>query len=384
MTKTATSSSDLCYATATELARRIRDREVSSTEVTEAFLARIAAHNDKLNAIVQLFEREARSRAKEADEALARGQIWGPLHGVPITVKEQFLIANTPSTLNSKRLKNFIASEDGVLIKRIRSAGAVILGKTNVPANLQDYQCKGDIYPEGKNPHRVECSPGGSTGGGAAAVAAAMTALELGADAGGSLRVPAHFCGVFCLKPTDKTIVRYGGMPLPKEAHGFLVNMGQPGPLSRSIDDLELLWKIIRGPDPSDFEIAPIDWRPPSGRSLAQLRVAWTDGFEPYVAGADTRGQLGALATRIERAGARVEKAAPAIHPRSYEVFIQLLGAMVGQDMPWLGCLVPRCGGGRIPAIAKETLWDRYFTEAPRPLTPSERQYSDRRLRSRR
>src|SRR6266542_1111767 len=329
-------TSDLCYATATELARWIRDREISSAEVTGAFLARIAAHNSKLNAIVHLFETEARSRAQEADEALARGPSWGALHGVPVTIKEMFLIANTASTLNSNRLKNFIASEDGVLVKRIKAAGAVILGKTNVPANLQGYQCKGDIYPEGKNPYRLECSPGGSTGGGAGAVAAGMTPLELGADGGGSLRVPAHFCGLFCFKPTDKTIVRYGGMPLPKEARGFLVNMGQPGPLGRSIDDLELLWKIIRGPDPSDFEIAPVDWHPPSGRSLEQLRFAWTDGFEEYVAGAETRELLAALAVRVERAGARVEKAAPAIHPRATEVFVQLFGALVGQDMPWL------------------------------------------------
>jgi amidase len=330
------STSDICYATATELARRIRDREISSTDVIEAFLARIAAHNSKLNAIVQLFEAEARSRAREADAALARGESWGPLHGIPVTVKEMFLIANTASTLNSTRLKNFISRQDGVLVGRIKMAGAVILGKTNVPANLQGYQCKGDIYPECKNPYQLERSPGGSTGGGAAAVAVGMTALELGADGGGSLRVPAHFCGLFCLKPTDKTIVRYGGMPLPKEARGFLVNMGQPGPLARSIDDLELLWKIIRGPDQSDFEIAPIDWRPPSGRSLAQLRFAWTDGFEQFIAGAETREQLQALADRMARAGAHVEKAAPAIHPRASEVFVQLQGAMIGQDMPWL------------------------------------------------
>jgi amidase len=336
MTTTGTSTPDVCYSTATELARRIRDRETSSTEVTEAFLARIAAHNTKLNAIVQLFERDGRSRAKEADEALARGETWGPLHGVPVTIKEMFLMANTPSTLNSRRMKGFVAPEDGVLVKRIKSAGAVILGKTNVPANLQGYQVQGDIYPEGKNPYRVDCSPGGSTGGGAAAVAAGMTALELGADGGGSLRVPAHFCGVFTLKPTDKTIPRYGAVPSPKGARRFLVNMVQPGPLGRSIDDLELLWKIIRGPDPSDFEVAPVDWRPSSGRSLEQLRVAWTDAFEQYVAGAETREQLAALAARIERAGARVEKAAPVIHPRATEVFVQLMGALLGQDMPWL------------------------------------------------
>jgi amidase len=336
MTMAGTSTTDLCYATATELARRIRDRELSSAEVTEVFLARIAAHNSKLDAIVQLFDADARARAKEADEALARGQNWGPLHGVPVTIKEAFLMANTASTLNSRLLKGFVAAEDGVTVGRVRSAGAVILGKTNVPANLQGYQVRGDIYREGKNPRRLACSPGGSTGGGAAAVAAGMTALELGGDAGGSLRVPAHFCGVFCLKPTDKTIPRRGMVPLPSEARGWLVNMAQPGPLGRSIDDLELLWEVIRGPDPSDFDIAPIDWRPPSGRSLAQLRVAWTDGFEEYVAGAETRDQLAALAARIERAGARVEKAAPVIHPRASEVFVHLMGALLGQDMPWL------------------------------------------------
>ena len=327
--------SDIGYATAAELARRIRDREISSAEVTRTFLERIASHNDRLNAIVHLVERDATSRAKEADEARARGQNWGPLHGVPITVKEAILVANTPSTMNSNRLKNYIASEDAPIVKRVRAAGAVILGKTNVPAELRGYQVEGDIYPVGRNPYRLECSPGGSTGGGAAAVAAGMTALELGIDGGGSLRVPAHFCGVFCLKPTDKTIPRYGTVPLPGEARGFLVNLVQPGPLGRSIEDLELLWKIIRGPDPSDFEIPRIDWRPPSGRSLEKLRFAWTDGFEQYVAGAETRELLAALVTRIERAGARIEKAAPAIHPRAGEVFVQLLAALLGQDMPW-------------------------------------------------
>src|SRR6266508_2192203 len=189
----ATSTPDLGYATAGELARRIRDREISSAEVTEAFLARIAANNHKINAIVHLL-------------------------GVPVTIKEQFLMADRPSTLNTKRIKDFIAPEDGAIVKRIRSAGAVILGKSNVPANLQGYQVQGDIYPVGKNPYGLQYSPGGSSGGGAAAVAGGLTALELGADGGGSLRVPAHFCGVFCLKPTDKTIIRYGGLPLPKGA----------------------------------------------------------------------------------------------------------------------------------------------------------------------
>jgi amidase len=326
----------LPFRSATELAKWIAEGAVSSVEATRWHLERIAAHNDALHALVQVFEGEAMARAKDADAARARGVTWGPLHGVPVTVKEQFWIAKTPSTVNSKRMKDFVAPEDAVIVDRIKRAGGVILGKTNVPAELTDYQVQGDIYPEGKNPHRLECSPGGSTGGGAAALAAGMTPLELGGDLGGSIRVPAHFCGVYGLKPTDKTIPRHGMVPQPKEARGFLVNLAQAGPLARSIDDVELLWKIIRGPHASDFEVARIEWRPPSGRPLEQLRVAWTDGFEGFVAGAETRALIAAFVERIASAGARVEKTAPALHPRAGDLFGQLFAAVIGQDMPWL------------------------------------------------
>ena len=164
----ATSTSDLCFATATEIARRIRDREGCSLEVTDAFLEHIAAHNGTLNAIIQLLEEEARARATEADEALARDLNWGPFHGVPVTIKEMFLMANTASTLNSRRLKSsFRPATRGRHPNQV--SRRVILGKTNVPANLQGHQVRGDLYPEGKNRHRLECSLGGSTGGGAAA-----------------------------------------------------------------------------------------------------------------------------------------------------------------------------------------------------------------------
>jgi amidase len=331
-----TTEAPLCYATATDLAARIQGREVSSLEVTKAFLARIDEHDPTLHALAQRFDDEALSRAAEADAALARGESWGPLHGVPVTIKEQFWIAGTPSTLNSKRNRGFVASEDAVIVTRIKRAGAVVLGKTNVPAELTDYQVRGDIYPECKNPYDLDRSPGGSTGGGAAALAAGLTPLELGADLGGSIRVPAAFCGVFGLKPSERTIPRHGHVPLPIPAKRFLVHLVQAGPLARSLDDLELLWNLIRGPHESDFEVSRIAWRAPSARSLADLRVAWTDGWGDHVASTETRELFGALADRLASAGARVEKTAPPIAAQAADVFCRLFGYVVGQDMPWL------------------------------------------------
>lgn len=326
----------LVYRSATELAALIRNKEVTSIEVMKAHLSQIKRHNNALHAIIQLFEGEALALAAEADEALTRGKLWGPLHGVPITVKEQFWVKGTPSTINSKYLKDFVAPEDGILVTRIKQAGGVILGKTNIPANLTDYQVQGDIYPEGTNPYDTERSPGGSTGGGAAALASGMTPLELGGDFGGSIRVPCHFCGVYGLKPTDKTIPRTGMMPMPKGAKGFLVNMAQAGPLARSIDDLKLLWEVIRGPHESDFEIPPIDWRSPSGKELSQYRIGWTDGWGEFTAGSETRQQLTDLIERFTAHGGRAEKTAPDIHPLAREVFCNLFAYVVGQDMPWI------------------------------------------------
>lgn len=326
---------EITYQSATSLAGLIRSRAITSSEATRAHLAQIAKHNSVLNAVVQLFEADALARASEADGALARGELWGPLHGVPVTIKEAFWIKGTPSTANSKLNKDFVASEDAVVVARIKRAGAVILGKTNVPANLAGYQVKGDLYPEGKNPFDTGRTPGGSTGGGSAAVAAGMTPLELGGDSGGSLRVPAHFCGLYGLKPTDKTVPRHGMVPRPRKAKGWLVHMAQAGPLARSIDDVQLLWEIIRGPHESDGDVPRIEWRPPSGRVLRDYRIAWTDGWNEFIAGAETKVLLENLVARIREQGGNPEKAAPDIHARAREVYFALFTSLIGQDMPW-------------------------------------------------
>ena len=175
------------YRTAHELAQLIREGQVTSVEIVKEHLNRIKERNGELNAFVNLFEEEALAVAAERDQQAQQGIFLGPLHGVPVSIKEQFWIKGKSTTINSKLHKDFVAPEDAVIVDRIRKSGAVILGHTNVPQFLLDHQVWGDLYPEGKNPYNTDCTPGGSTGGGAAAVAAGFSPLELGGDLGGSV-----------------------------------------------------------------------------------------------------------------------------------------------------------------------------------------------------
>jgi len=235
-------------------------------------------------------------------------------------------------------LKDFVAPEDAVIIERIRKSGAVILGQTNVPKNLLDYQVAGDIYPEGKNPYNLDYTPGGSTGGGAAALAAGLTSLELGGDFGGSIRVPASFCGLYGMKPTEKTIPSHGNVPLAKNANTFLVHMAQAGPLARTIDDVELLWEVIVGPHESDRNIPEINWKKASNNSLNNYKIAWTDGWPGFATSAQISRAIKSLADKLNSNGCEIEKKIPdeTIHKDSLETFVGLFPYIIAQGTPWL------------------------------------------------
>ncbi|MEX2488463.1 MAG: amidase family protein, partial [Pseudomonadales bacterium] len=192
----------LAFQDATTLASMIKNKEISSSELLEHFIARMSRYNAEINAIIVTQLDKARARAKLADEALARGEDWGPLHGVPMTVKESFDIVDLPTTWGDPALKENIATADAVACQRLQDAGAVIFGKTNVPYYLSDFQSYNEIYGTTNNPFNLERGPGGSSGGAAAALAAGLTGLEMGSDIGGSIRNPAHYCGVFGHKPT--------------------------------------------------------------------------------------------------------------------------------------------------------------------------------------
>jgi amidase len=325
------------YQSAATLARLIREGKASSTEIVTQHLARIKEHNDKLNALISIFEKEALATAAQCDQEAAAGNFRGPLHGVPITIKECFWIKGEKSNTNFKMLRDFVAPEDAVIVDRILKSGAIILGQTNVPKNLLDYQVAGDLYPEGKNPFNTEYTPGGSTGGGAAALAAGFSPLELGSDFGGSIRVPANFCGLYGLKPTENTVPHHGNMPLHKGAKTFIIHMAQAGPLARNPEDLELLWNIIVGPHESDRNIPRIDWKPAAKTAMSEYKIAWTDGWPGYETSSQTAETVSKLIQQLQAKGCSAEKRIPdeSLHRDSLKLYVSLFPYVIAQGTPW-------------------------------------------------
>ena len=204
---------NIVHWTASEIVNAIRAREVKCTEVLQALLSHIARHNPALNAIVTLDEDGACRQAQAADAALARGEIWGPLHGLPVTIKDVFEVAFVRSTCSHKPLAHHVPTNDATSVHRLRTAGAIILGKTNMPALASDFQTVSPLFGRTNNPWDLQRTPGGSTGGGAAAVAASLSFLELGSDFAGSIRIPSHFCGVYGFIPTDMWAPKAGHLP---------------------------------------------------------------------------------------------------------------------------------------------------------------------------
>jgi amidase len=302
----------LTFLTASELADLIRDRHLSSQEVLEAHLSCIAIHNSSINAIVTLDEEGTCQRAKAADEALARGEIWGPLHGVPVTIKDVFETAGMRTTSSLKPLAGYVPQKDATVVARLRQAGAIILGKTNTPEMAGDEQTNSPLFGRTNNPWNLERTPGGSSGGSAAAVASGMSPLDIGSDIGGSVRNPAHFCGVFSLKPSDYRVPFTGHIPPPpgSKGRGLLRYFLTPGPLARSVQDLRLALRIIAGPDERQWEVPPVPLEPATQRNLHELRIAWSDDFGIPTSN-EIRAALANLASELTRLGCHVERCNP-------------------------------------------------------------------------
>jgi amidase len=299
------------FSTATEVAAAIRLRRVSATEVLDLYLARIAKHNPKLNAICTLDEEGARRRAREADAALARGELWGPLHGVPMTIKDALETAGLRTTGGYPPLADYVPEKDATVVARLRAAGAVLVGKTNVPPLSADGRADNPIFGRTNNPWNLERTPGGSTGGGAAAVAAGLSAFDVGSDLAGSVRMPAHWCGLFGLKPTEGRVPNSGHIPeVPGQPHAVR-HMNVLGPLARSVDDLAVILKVIAGPDDRDWETAPAPLEDPAPRALASLRLAWTTEFGGETPSRETSDAIAGLVKKLAGAGCRVEEKSP-------------------------------------------------------------------------
>lgn len=302
---------NLVWLSAHQLARMIRERNVSSVEVLDAHLTQIAKHNSKLNAICTLDADNARARAKLADEALARGENWGTLHGVPITIKDIFETAGLRTTAGYIPLKDYVPQQDATVVARLRAAGAVILGKTNMAELAGDYQSTNSLFPRVNNPWNPDCTAGGSSGGSAAAVAAGFSPLDLGNDFAGSVRQPAHFCGVYGLKPTDRRISTAGQIPEVPGMPICIRQMMTVGCFARSLEDIRLCFSLIAGADLRRPDVPPVGFDTPQGKALQTLKIAWIDEWTEVPVAADIRAAMQALAQKLAQAGAQIERWMP-------------------------------------------------------------------------
>jgi amidase len=265
---------NLTFASVEQLAQMIRDRDVSAVEVVEAYLTQIAQHNPKLNAICTLDEDNARDRAKQADAALSRGENWGAWHGVPITIKDIFETVGLRTTAGYIPLKNYVPQKDATVVARLRATGAIILGKTNMAELAGDFQSTNLLFPRVNNPWNLDYTPGGSSGGSAAAVAAGLSPLDISNDFAGSVRQPAHCCGVYGLKPTDRRISTAGAIPETPGMPYCLRQMMTVGCFARSLADIRLCFSLIAGPDPRRPDVPPVALDTPSGKPLQALKLA--------------------------------------------------------------------------------------------------------------
>jgi amidase len=303
---------DLDFATATELTSALRNRTVSSRELLDHILARVDRHNPGLNAIVALDVDRARSAAGAADSATANGEATGVLHGLPMTVKDVWETEGLVTTSGAPELKDYVPGRDALTVGRLKAAGAIIFGKTNTPLYAGDFQTFNDVYGRTNNPWDSSRTVGGSSGGAAAAVAAGLTALELGSDIGGSIRNPAHFNGVYGLKPSWGVVPSRGHIPGPP---GSLVesDVNCNGPLARSLDDLRLGLRVVSGPVPEDAAgwRLELDEGPPIGE-VGTLRIAtvFHEGHDLLPVAGDVLANLESFARRLADAGAQVEAVA--------------------------------------------------------------------------
>lgn len=325
--------SQLSFLSACELARKIREKEISSLELTDHYINRIEQLDDRLNAVaVRDFDR-AREEALKADRELAASNIAGPLHGIPLTVKEAFNLAGLATTWGMPVLKDNIADADAEVVKRLKRAGALFMGKTNVPPWLGDIQTYNEIYGVTNNPWDFSRTPGGSSGGSAAALAAGLCALEVGSDMAGSIRVPAHFCGVYGHKPTWG-VVPVQGHTLP----GFIASpdLGVVGPMARSIEDLTLSMDVLSGAQPLNQTGWSLRLPRPDKNSLKEYRVAiWPDSdiapVDEEIAArvADTGEILAKLDARVS------DQALPDIDFKSNrEIFLNLMWPLTTEGIP--------------------------------------------------
>jgi amidase len=328
-----TLSRDLLDQSASELVAAVAARKVSALELTDQAIARIEARDGPINAVVVRDFDRARTQAKAADAALARGE-RGALLGLPMTVKESHNVAGLPTTWGFEHARGFVAPEDSVGVARLKAAGAVILGKTNIPVALADWQSVNPIYGRTSNPYDLTRSPGGSSGGGAAAVAAGMVPLEFGSDIGGSIRVPAAFCGLFGHKPSYDLVPLKGHAPPGLDGAG--IALAVVGPLARTAADLQLALGVLAGPQGEQAKGYRLALPPARHGRLADHRVLILAEHPIAATDSEIRGALEGLGERLAKLGATVIRSSDRLPDlaEAHALYGQMMGVAMSRGGP--------------------------------------------------
>jgi Asp-tRNA(Asn)/Glu-tRNA(Gln) amidotransferase A subunit family amidase len=321
--------SAIFYKSLVEMAALVRLRKISPVELVEAHLARIEGLNPKLNAFVYVDAGGARRAARAMEAALAANEpsdSRGPLFGVPLSIKSSVDVSGWPCECGSALRRNYIATEDAPLVKRLRAAGAILLGNTNVPEFLMAYETDNLLYGRTNSPWDLAKTPGGSSGGEAAAIAAGCSAGGVGSDGGGSIRIPAHFVGICGLKPTPGRIPSTGHYPA---SAGPFAQLGVVGPMARTVADITRLFEVMAGPDLRDPASAPVPLRKWNEREIRKLGIAYfeDDGVTPVTA--ETAAAVRAAAEALRQQGFHVEPWRPQNLERVWQLWWNLFGRAV-------------------------------------------------------
>jgi amidase len=323
----------LPFRTAKQLAAAVRKKKIGCLELLDLYLERVEAHNPSLNAIIAMDVEGARKRAKAADKAVKAGKKLGPLHGVPMTIKESYNVVGFPTTWGSPALKDNKPKSNALVVQRMLDAGVTLFGKTNVPLMLGDYQSYNDVYGTTNNPWDLTRTPGGSSGGSAAALAAGLTAIEAGSDIGSSIRNPAHYCGVYGHKPT------YGVVSGKGHAAGDWASPGADiavvGPLARGAEDLEIAMDVMAGLDEIDGRGLKVDLPRSKKKSLHEFKVAVLLDDPHAEVDQSVQDEIQKLADFLGKKKVKVsDTARPAFDTADmHEVYMKLLNAAISGRM---------------------------------------------------
>jgi amidase len=323
---------DMAFSSAYELIAALKSKQISSLELTDLYINRIEKFDGDINAVVVRDFEKARDAAKVADEATANNSDLGPLHGLPMTIKEAYDIEGLPTTWGIAELRNNIAQSDAATVQHLKKAGAHFMGKTNVPLNLADFQSFNDIYGTTNNPWDLTRTPGGSSGGSSAALAGGLTALEAGSDIGGSIRNPAHFCGVYGHKPTWGVVSDTGHAPPGQIAPADIAVVG---PLARSAEDLALSMDVIAGANILDLPGWQLNLPRPKKTKLSEFRIAIWPSDERATVSREIADRVQSIGDLLAKLGAKVsDTARPDIDmDSSFETYNSLLWGVMAAGM---------------------------------------------------